>query len=106
MPSSFGDDALNYAKTGASLGGSIPGFGLVGGLIGGAAGLGLAGVKYLLGSAQRKAANAIHPFNPGYQMNNEVIDNARVLGDRYGNYQLPGYSQLMDNLKGNFNQSI
>lgn len=106
MTSSFGDDAVNYATKGASLGGSIPGVGLVGGLIGAGAGLGLAGVKYLLGSAQRKAANAIHPFNPGYQVNQEVIDNSRILGDRYGNYQLPGYGQLMDNLKGNFNQSI
>lgn len=89
--------------TGATLG---SGFGPWGTVIGAAAGLGLSGVKYLLGSAQRKAANAIHPFNPGYQMNNEVIDNARVLGDEYSNYQLPGYSQLLDNLKGSYNSTM
>lgn len=95
--------ALGDVGTGATVGSS---FGPWGTAIGAAAGLGLAGVKYLLGAGQRKAAAAIHPYNPGYQMNNEVIDNARIAGDTYSNYQLPGYSQLLDNLKGSYNTSI
>lgn len=94
---------MSGASTGATLGSFVPG---VGTLIGAGVGLGLGGIKYLLGNAQRKAANAIHPFNPGYQMNQEVLDNARILGDRYGNYQLPGYNNLLDNLKGSYNQTV
>lgn len=100
---SLESDAVSYGTTGASIGSVVPG---VGPVVGGSIGLGLAGVKYLLGNAQRSAANSIKPFNPGYQMNNDVIDNARIAGDIYGNYQLPGTQQLEDNLKGGFNQSV
>lgn len=100
---SFGSDAQSYAGQGAAAGSVL---GPEGTVIGAGIGLGAAGIKYLLGANQRKAANAIHPFNPGYQMNNEVIDNARVLGDEYTNYQLPGYSQMLDNLKGSYNNTI
>lgn len=85
-------------STGAQYGSK---FGPWGTIIGAGAGVVYGGAKYLLGSAQRKAANALHPIDPGYQLNNEVIDNARVLGDQYANYQLPGEQQAVNNIKGN-----
>lgn len=101
------NDVSQGASLGASLGSVIPGAGtLTGGLIGAGLGLGLGGIKYLMGSAQRKQANSIHPINPGYQMNNEVLDNARITGDVYGNYQLPGYSKLLTDLNGSYADSF
>lgn len=54
--------------------------------------------KAISGILQGNQANKIKPVDPGYQMNNQVIDNARILGDRYGNYQMPGYNQALDNI--------
>lgn len=87
----------NYAT---SLGSAGLAFGGVGGLVGAGLGLTLGGVKYLLGGAQRKQAASIHPYDPGYQLNNEVIDNARVAGDVYNNYQLPGQQEELNNIQG------
>lgn len=92
-PNSFD---TSYAGAGATAGSA---FGPLGTAIGAAAGLGIGGVKYLLGSAQRKAANAIHPYNPGYEINRDTVDNARILGDNYNNYLLPGYKQTLSNLQ-------
>lgn len=99
--------ASGGAGIGAGIGGTLGSFagpagslvgGTAGAIIGGTAGLALGGVKYLLGSAQRKQAKSIHPYDPGYQGNPDVIDNARVQGDVYNNYQLPGYQQMLANL--------
>lgn len=51
---------------------------------------------------QRREASKINPTDPGYQMNNAIIDNARVLGERYSNYQLPGASQMRANVNSSF----
>lgn len=102
-PNSFDS---SYAGAGASLGGTIgsavPIVGTAAGtIIGGTAGLAMGGIKYLLSSAQRKQANSIHPYDPGYEMNKEVLDNARIAGENYGNYQMPGYQQAADSIQNN-----
>lgn len=48
---------------------------------------------------QKNEANKINPTNPGYAMNEAVIDNARVLGERASNYQLPGYGQAVQGIE-------
>lgn len=58
--------------------------------------------KGIKGIGQIKAANKMHPIDPGYQMNQAVIDNAKTLSDQYGNYQLPGYSQFASNINSTF----
>lgn len=50
---------------------------------------------------QKNKANKIKPKNPGYAMNQGVINNARVLGERAGNYQMNGYGQAVENIQGN-----
>lgn len=54
--------------------------------------------KGIAGMKQARDAKRINPINPNYQMNQQVIDNARILGDRYGNYQMPGYGQAVNNI--------
>lgn len=89
----------------ANFGDSLVG-GLTGGLISTGVGLLAGGVKYLLGAKQRRLADAIHPYDPGYQMNNEVIDNARITGDEYNNYGLPGYSKILNNLNNSYTTGL
>lgn len=96
-------EALDDVGKGAAMGST---FGPYGTAIGAVAGLGLAGVKYLQGSDQRRRGDAIRLNNPGYEMNKEIIDNARITGDTYANYRLPGYQQLMSSLDRNFNDSF
>lgn len=96
---SFGSDAASYAGTGATIGSVIPG---VGTAIGAAAGLGLAGVKYLIGNNQAQQSKNMKLVNPGYQMNNEVLDNARIEGDQYNDFQMPGYQQILSNLNKSY----
>lgn len=83
------------------------------GLLGAASGpvgLGLsllpAAFKLFKGISQTHEANKINPVNPGFQMNNGIIDNARILGDKYNDYQMPGYNQAMDNINAGFTQSF
>lgn len=100
-PNSFD---TGYVGEGASIGGTVgsavPVVGTIAGTaIGAGLGLTLGAAKYFMGSAQRKAANAIKPIDPGFQLNNEVIDNARITGEQYSNYELPGYQQLLSNIK-------
>lgn len=40
--------------------------------------------------------------NPGFVMNNALIDNARILGDRYSNYNLPGLGNMRDNVRSGY----
>lgn len=53
-------------------------------------GVSLAGsaIKYSQGSKQQKRAEEMNPTDPG--PNQALIDNARLLRERYGNYQMPG----------------
>lgn len=54
--------------------------------------------KFISGNKQANAAKKINPINPGFQMNSGIIDNARVLGERAGNYSMPGYSSAVNNI--------
>lgn len=54
--------------------------------------------KAISGIFQKNKANKINPVNPGYQINNAVVDNARILGERYNNYEMPGYGQALSNI--------
>lgn len=58
--------------------------------------------KLIAGGKQVKDAKNMKPVNPGYQMNTQVIDNARVLGDRYSNYTMPGMTQAQNQIGTNF----
>jgi len=77
-----------------------------------AAGIGLVPslFKAISGARQLRKANALNPTDPGYQVNNGVIDNARVLGDRAGNYSMPGYGQAVSQIgaanAGAFNAGV
>jgi hypothetical protein len=62
--------------------------------------------KGIKGISQSNQANNMHPINPGYRVNQSVIDNARTLSDQYGNYQLPGYSQMAGNINTNFQDAF
>lgn len=48
--------------------------------------------------AKRIRANAV---DPGYEMNSGVMQNAEILGNRYSNYMLPGYSQQLNRIGTN-----
>lgn len=56
------------------------------------------GIKYAQGRKQQRMAEQMNPVDPGYQRNQGVIDNARILRDRYGNFTLPGYEQAVANI--------
>lgn len=72
------------------------------GPIGAALSIGPAIYKGIKGIGQISDANKMHPNDPGYQMNQGVIDNAKTLSDQYGNYQLPGYSKFASNIDNTF----
>lgn len=58
------------------------------------------------GIFQKRQANKINPIDPGYQMNNAAIDASRIYGDRYGNYQLPGYNNYVNQIGSNMASSF
>lgn len=62
--------------------------------------------KGIKGIGQSSQANGMHPIDPGYTMNQGVINNAKTLSDEYGNYQLPGYSQIAGNINTNFQNAF
>lgn len=62
--------------------------------------------KAIQGIGQRRRANQINPVNPGFQMNSGIIDNARILGERANNYQIPGYSQARTNIQSSYGQAF
>lgn len=104
---SAGQDALSGASTGATIGSVIPGLGTVaGGLIGGAIGLAPSLFKLFSGNSQKSQANKINPVNPGYQVNQNVIDNANILRNRYSNYTLPGYGVAQDNINRGYQDAF
>lgn len=82
--------------------------------IGSALGIGVGLVpslfKLFSGIGQKNRANKINPVNPSYQINTGVIDNARQLQDRAGNYQMAGYNNAVSQIGGAtanaFNQGI
>lgn len=52
------------------------------------------------GIGQRRQAKRLRDsaVNPGFQMNTGVLQNADTLQNRYGNYQIPGYNQTLNNI--------
>lgn len=82
----------------------------IGALAGAAVGLVPSLFQIFSGMSQRRQANKINPVDPGYQVNNAVINNANVLSNRAGNYQMPGYNQAVGNLNAStanaFNQGV
>jgi hypothetical protein len=55
---------------------------------------------------QSAKANSLHPVNPGYQVNQAVVDRAKTLSDQYGNYTLPGYSTMSGNINQTFQDAF
>lgn len=62
--------------------------------------------KAVSGFKQLNQAGNINPSNPGFTMNEGVIDNARVLQDRAGNYQMLGYGQAVNNINSANSQAF
>lgn len=62
--------------------------------------------KGVKGITQSSQASKMNPTNPGYQVNQGVIDNARTLSDQYGNYQLPGYASMAGNIDTDFSNAF
>lgn len=62
--------------------------------------------KGIKGIGQVNQSNKMNPVNPGYQVNQGVIDNAKTLSDYYGNYQLPGYSTMVNGINSNAQSSF
>lgn len=48
--------------------------------------------------------------DPGYEVNQALVDNARMMQERYGNYTLPGYESMRENVRssasGAFSQGV
>lgn len=95
------------AAAGATIGSIIPGLGTVaGGIIGAGIGLAPSVFKFFSGNSQKNAANQINPYNPGYQINNQVVDNGRILGDRYNNYSLPGQTNAQNKINNTYQNAF
>lgn len=62
--------------------------------------------KGISGIIQSNRAKKINPVNPNYQMNNEVIDNARRLSDRASNYNLPGYTKALSDIGSTYSSAF
>lgn len=62
--------------------------------------------KAFTGARQLRQANQINPSDPGFQMNAGILDNARILGDRAGNYLMPGYQQTLNNINTSTGQAF
>lgn len=63
-----------------------------------ALGLGSSVFKGVTGANQKAQASQINPNDPGYQINQQIIDNAKTLSDKYNNYVMPGYSVAKNDL--------
>lgn len=76
---------------------------MVGALVTG--GLSLAGsvAKYLTGRAQAKRAQQLRNSlsDPGITRNYGLERTSDILGQNYNNYNLPGFSNMLDNIKSN-----
>jgi hypothetical protein len=52
------------------------------------------------GIGQRRQAKRIraNAKDPGYELNSGVMQNRETLANRYGNYEMPGYNQALNNI--------
>lgn len=91
-------------------GGLLGALGTAAPIIGAAASLVPAIYKTITGIGQARRGRRMNPINPGFTMNTGIIDNARILGERANNYQIPGYSQIQNNQQAGyasaFNQGV
>jgi len=62
--------------------------------------------KGIAGARQVRQGKQMNPINPGYTRNEGIIDNARILGDRANNYQMPGYGQAVNNIDSGFQSAL
>lgn len=66
--------------------------------------------KFFSGLSQKRQAARINPENPGFVRNESLIDNARILENRYKNYTMPGYSTAVNNINASaasgFNRGV
>jgi len=91
------------SSLGQSLGSGGSLFGSAGGILGAAssampvigavASLAPSIFKAISGISQRRKGNKMNPIDPGYQMNQGVLQNRDILQNNYGNYEMPGYSR-------------
>lgn len=67
---------------------------------GGGLALGTSAFKYFSGRKQAREAQALRDSaqHPGFQPNQALIDNRDMLRDRYGNYNIPGLSQMRQDI--------
>lgn len=54
--------------------------------------------KGISGIKQLNQANNMNPVDPGFTMNQGILDNSRILQERASNYQIPGYNQAVNNI--------
>lgn len=95
---------LGDTASGAAAGTAIlPG---VGTAIGAAAGLGASIFKAAAAKKQLAMAEKLNPKNPGYQINYNVLDNARNVSDMYGNYTMPGQTQAENQINTNYSSGF
>jgi hypothetical protein len=52
------------------------------------------------GAGQKRQAKRLrqNAVNPGFEQNSGVLQNAETLKNRFGNYQMPGYNQALNNI--------
>lgn len=86
--------------SGGALGGILSGAAM-GGPVGALIGAAPAIAKFFTGRAQKRKAAKINPIDPGFQANSGILDNQRLVTDRFNNYTLPGKSQILNNLDRN-----
>lgn len=56
--------------------------------------------KAISGIGQARRGRKMNPIDPGYTLNSGIIDNARVLEERAGNYTMPGYGNAVNQIGG------
>lgn len=74
--------------------------------VGAVVGLGASLFKAAAAKKQLAEAERLNPTNPGYQLNYGVIDNAKNVADAYGNYTLPGQTQLENQVNNNYSSGF
>lgn len=62
--------------------------------------------KTISGFNQTSRANKINPIDPGYAVNNAVIDNARTLSNRASNFSIAGYGNAVNNINSSANNAF
>src|SRR5690242_14586550 len=61
--------------------------------------------KGIAAKQQMNKANALRPFDPGFVANPGIIDNQRIVNERFGNYVMPGKQEAINNINLNGQQA-